>query len=245
MPKRVLKTLYKPYKCFVYVPFIGVSTAVCGSLAVVGCSFFDPTRVSQTVGAFWARCNARATPMPVCVEGRENIAEGQSYVVCSNHQSHFDIFVLYGYLNTDIRWVMKQELRKVPFLGLACEKLGHIYIDRSDSSKAVASINAAKDRIKNGTCVVFFPEGTRSQDGKLLRFKKGAFKMALDMGLPILPITINGTKDVLPAKTLDLFPGKARMRIHKPVDTSGYKEADVALLMQRVKDIIASGLDPD
>ena len=88
----------------------------------------------------------------------------QSYVIVSNHQSQYDILLMYGWLGTDFRWVMKKELRRVPVLGLACEKLGHIYVDRSDSAAAVASLNAARKKLVNGTSVVFFPEGTRSRD---------------------------------------------------------------------------------
>jgi 1-acyl-sn-glycerol-3-phosphate acyltransferase len=163
-------------------------------------------------------------------------------VIVSNHQSFYDIFVLYGWIGIDFKWVMKASLRKVPFLGPACEKIEHIYIDRSNPAAAIESINMAKKRIVNGTSVIFFPEGTRSKTGELSPFKKGAFRFALDMDLPLLPITITGTKDILPAKTLDLFPGKAEMIIHPPMSIETYKDKDIQLLMDDVAEVIRSAL---
>jgi 1-acyl-sn-glycerol-3-phosphate acyltransferase len=137
---------------------------------------------------------------------------------------------------------MKQELRKVPGIGIGCEKVGHIFIDRSNHEKALASLIAAKEKIVNGTSVIFFPEGTRSRDGRLGAFKKGAFKMAVDLQLPILPITIVGTRDILPTDSVDLFPGRARMIIHKPIDTAGYTDDNLDELVDRARSVIESGL---
>ena len=180
--------------------------------------------------------------MRVQVKGRDNIVKTDSYVIVVNHQSQYDIFVVYGWLGIDFKWVMKQELRKVPGLGIGCEKVGHIFIDRSNHEKALASLHAAKEKIVNGTSVIFFPEGTRSKDGSLGKFKKGAFKMAIDLKLPILPITIIGTKEILPPNSLDLFPGKVMMVIHKPIDTAGYTDDNLDELVELTRQVIASGL---
>jgi 1-acyl-sn-glycerol-3-phosphate acyltransferase len=128
---------------------------------------------------------------------------------------------------------------------MACDRLGHIFIDRSDHQAAMASLEEAKKKIVNGTSVMFFPEGTRSRDGKLKRFKKGAFRMAVDLGLPILPLTVTGTRDVLPADTSDLMPGSARLIIHPPVSVEGTTAEDCPGLSNRVREIIASALPPD
>jgi 1-acyl-sn-glycerol-3-phosphate acyltransferase len=181
--------------------------------------------------------------MPVSVSGRENIDPKRSYVIVSNHQSHYDVFVLYGWLGVDFKWVMKKELRKVPALGIACEKAGHIYIDRSDKQGALNSLNAAKKIIKDGTSVIFFPEGTRSTTGQMGDFKKGAFYMALDLGIPVLPITIIGTGKILPPHTVDLFPGRVQMIIHQPIPVDGYTMKDIEELMSRVKAVIQKDLD--
>jgi 1-acyl-sn-glycerol-3-phosphate acyltransferase len=176
--------------------------------------------------------------MRVTVIGRRNVDPLQSYVIVSNHQSQYDIFVLYGWLDIDFKWVMKQELRKVPAIGISCERLGHIYVDRSNREAALASINAAKQRIVDGTSVLFFPEGTRSRDNRMRPFKKGAFRMALDLQLPILPITIQGTRDILPSDTMDLYPGRATMIIHPPIAIDEYSHDTLEDLMARTRTVI-------
>jgi 1-acyl-sn-glycerol-3-phosphate acyltransferase len=182
------------------------------------------------------------TPMKVAVEGRDNVDGGQSYVIVSNHQSQYDVFVLYGWLEVDFKWVMKKELRAVPGIGVACDRLGHIYIDRSSHAAAMEALERAKRRIVDGTSVLFFPEGTRSRDGRLKRFKKGAFRMALDLGLPVLPVTVAGTRDVLPPNSIDLRPGSARLVIHPPVSAEALASEDLAEVMDRVRGTIASAL---
>jgi 1-acyl-sn-glycerol-3-phosphate acyltransferase len=137
---------------------------------------------------------------------------------------------------------MKRELRKIPALGIGCEKLGHIFIDRSNHQAAVASIQSARDQIRDGTSVIFFAEGTRSRDGRLRPFKKGAFRMALDLGLPILPVTIVGTRDILPPHSRDLMPGRAQLIIHPAVPVDGIGDSDVVDLMEQVRSIVAEPL---
>jgi len=242
--KRFLHILYWPYKIFIFAPFLIVSTLGMGALAVillmVGCS---PRFVSEFCGARWSRWNSWVTPMFVSVQGRENIDPKQSYVIASNHQSHYDVFVLYGWLGVDFKWVMKQELRSVPALGVACDKLGHIYIDRSNKQAALDSLNEAKKKIVGGTSVLFFPEGTRSGKEEMGEFKKGAFRMALDLDIPILPITILGTGKILPPKTRDLFPGRAKLIIHPPIAIEPYDHEHMEDLMDATRAVIQVGID--
>ncbi len=239
---KILHALYQPYKWLIYIPVLAVTTAVLGSIAVCFGFLGLPKLGSQLCGVNWARLNSFFTPMFVRVSGRENVDPRQSYVVVSNHQSHYDIFVMYGWLGIDFKWVMKAALRKIPFLGIACEKLEHIYIDRSNTYAAIASINQAKTRMVNGTSVVFFPEGTRSDTEKMGPFKKGAFHFAVDLNLPVLPVTIIGTREILPKKTLDLFPGMACMIIHPPVSIEGYNTENLEELMDKVRGVIESAL---
>jgi len=233
---------YQLWKLLVVVP-VGVVTTLVGSAVIlVLIPFVKPSTLSRVIAGSWARIVAAVTPMPVTVEGRERIDPLQSYVVVSNHQSQFDILVLYGWLGIDFRWVMKQELRSIPGLGAACAALGHIYIDRSNHQAAVKSINEARERITGGTSVLFFPEGTRSDDSRMRLFKKGAFRFAIDTGLPILPVTVDGTCDVLPARRFDLRPGRARLVIHEPIATDGLATTDVPGLSDRVRQTIGSAL---
>lgn len=241
--KKLAAFVYQFYKWLVFVPFLVVTTVVLG---VPGCFigwFISPALASRISAVTWAKLNAWATPMFVKVSGRENIEKDQSYVIVCNHQSHYDIFLLYGWLGIDFKWVMKKELRKVPVLGDVCDAMGHIYIDRANSASAIEEINRAKERIVGGTSVLFFPEGTRSLTGEMGNFKKGAFKMAIDLGLPVLPITIKGTRDILPAKSMRLMPGQAQMIIHKPIEIGAYTEANIELLMERARNTIESSLD--
>jgi 1-acyl-sn-glycerol-3-phosphate acyltransferase len=241
--KTILCIIYQPYKWLIFVPWLVLTTLFFGWLTVCLVALTNPRIASFIGGAVWARLNTYMTPMFVSVLGRENIDKRQSYVIVSNHQSHYDIFVLYGWLGVDFRWVMKQELRKIPALGIGCEKIGHIFIDRFGRHRAVAAINAAKSRIINGTSVIFFPEGSRSLDGKLHAFKMGAFKMALDLGIPVLPITIIGTSRILPPKTINLLPGRVKMIIHKPIDISGYGNDNLNELAQKAREIIGDALE--
>jgi 1-acyl-sn-glycerol-3-phosphate acyltransferase len=240
---RLFRRIYSFYKWFVVLPVLGVSTFVCGMSVVALVWFVRPKTLARIFARSWARINSWATPMLVSVHGRHHIDPAQSYVVVCNHQSQYDIFMLYGWLDIDFKWVMKQELRNIPVIGIACDKLGHIYVDRSNREAALASIEAAKTRVVDGTSVLFFPEGTRSRDGRLKPFKKGAFYFALDLQLPLLPITINGTRQILPSDTLDLFPGRATMTIHAPVGIEGYRRDNIDKLAAAVRDRIVSGLE--
>lgn len=234
--------LYQPYKYLVVAPALVLATALFATLALVMLLFARSRTVSRCTGVPWARLMARITPMRVDVEGRENVDPGQSYVIVSNHQSQYDIFVLYGWLGIDFKWVMKKELRAVPGIGVACDRLGHIYIDRSSHAAAIEALEHAKQRIVDGTSVLFFPEGTRSRDGRLKRFKKGAFRMAQDLGLPILPVTVAGTRDILPPGSIDLRPGSARLVIHPPVPARDLAVDDLTAIMDRVGETVASAL---
>ena len=234
--------LYQPYKWIFFIPFLIINTLVFGTIGTLIAIFISQKAGSQYAGAVWARVNSYFTPMFVKVSGYENIQKNTSYVVVPNHQSHYDIFVIYGWLGIDIKWVMKKELRKIPALGIACEKIGHVFLDRSNAKKALESLNQAKKKLVNGTSVVMFPEGTRSLNGQINPFKRGAFKLAYDLNLPVLPITIIGTKDILPTNTINILPGKVQMIIHKPIDISTYSEKDLNVLMNDVRNIIETPL---
>jgi 1-acyl-sn-glycerol-3-phosphate acyltransferase len=239
--EKALWLLYQPYKWLVFLPFFIVNTLFFGMLAIP-LSLVAGHRIgSRVCGSWWSRVNTILTPAIVTVLGREHMAKGQSYVVAANHISAYDIFAVYGWLGIDLKWVMKKELRKVPGIGFGSEAVGHIFIDRSNTKNAIESIRKAREKIRGGISVIFFPEGTRSRKGNMLPFKKGAFKFALDMQLPVLPVTITGTDAVLPSDTLDLFPGRIQLLIHPPIDTYSFTEETVKVLMDKTYDAIAAG----
>lgn len=238
--KKILYIIYQPYKWLFFL-FLILNTLFFGTLAIV-LSITISQKISGYCGTAWARLNAFFTPMFVSVSGKEKIKKHTSYIVVPNHQSHYDIFLLYGWLGIYIRWVMKMELRKIPVFGYCCQTMGHIYVDRSSTESAIASLNAAKENLSDGSSIIMFPEGTRHSTGELLPFKKGAFRMAIDLGLPLLPITIVDTKDILPTKTLNLMPGKVKMIVHEPIDVSKYTIDDLEKLMSDTRAIIEAPL---
>jgi len=245
MKLREVSFLYYPYqiyKIIIFIPFLGLGTAVLVILGAIYMSIFAQNG-AQFVAITWARLMSYFTPMFVKVIGKENIDPKQSYIIVSNHQSQYDIFVIYGWLPINFKWVMKSSLRKVPFLGYFCYKMGHVFIDRSNPESAKATINASKKYISGGTSIMFFPEGTRSETGELLPFKKGAFKLALDMQLPVLPLTVTNTKDILPDNTLELFPGRSKLVINKPIPIEHYTEENIDELMDKARKIIGEGLE--
>jgi 1-acyl-sn-glycerol-3-phosphate acyltransferase len=240
--KRVLFILYRPYEWLVFFPVFFIDTLCFGVIALVVSSIVNPRIGSYFGGVLWSRFNAFLVPMFVNVSGSENIKANDSYIVIANHQSYFDVFLIYGWLGLDIRWVMKKELRKIPGLGFGSEKVGHIFLDRSNKRAALESLENAKKKLVNGTSVVIFPEGTRSETGQPGEFKRGAFKLAIDFGLPILPVTVINTRKILPANSFQLMPGKAKMVIHKPIDISPYNDGTMNELMILVKQTICSAL---
>jgi len=239
---KILYVLYQPYKWLFFLPFLAINTLFFGLVAVLVSTFVNQRIGSYFGGAVWSRFNAILTPISVKVTGKENIRKGTSYVIISNHQSLYDIFVIYGWLGIDIKWIMKKELAKIPGIGFGSKKVGHIFLDRSNSRVALESLNEAKRKLVNGTSVVIFPEGTRSTSGQIGTFKKGGFKLALDLELPILPITIEGTMKVLPTGTIDLKPGKVHMIIHEPIEIHDQNEESIKDLMTKAREIISSPL---
>ena len=142
-----------------------------------------------------------------------------------------------------LRLIVKQGLRKAPGLGYGCEKMGHIFVDRSNARAARRSIEAAKERITGGTSVIFFAEGRHGKNGRLLPFKSGAFRMAIDLGLPILPLTLVDTWKVHPSGTWEVHPGTVRLIVHEPVDVDGYDRSNLQELVQQVRAVVESGLE--
>lgn len=242
MNNKLLYVLYQPYKWLFFLPFALINTFFFGIMAVLVSTFINQRVGSYFGGVIWSKLNGYLTPMLVKVTGKEHIQKGTSYVIVSNHQSIYDIFLIYGWLGIDIKWVMKKELAKVPGVGFGSKKVGHIFLDRSNSRVALETLNQAKQKLVNGTSVVIFPEGTRSITGQPGTFKKGAFRLALDLKLPILPLTLMGTNHIMPTGTLDIKPGKATLVIHKPIEIQNYNDDNIRELMEKTHEIIAGPL---
>jgi len=235
-----LRTLFRPYTLGIFIPFLGVWTVFLGSIGVLTCKISQ--RFTFHIGTFWAWVLCRLAFTRVRVVGRDNADPAASYVIMSNHQSHFDVLAFYGHWGRQFRWVLKEELRRVPGLGWYCQAGGHLFVDRSSREKAIESLRRGAALLTGGVSVMIFPEGTRSTSGRMRPLKKGGFMMALDMGLPILPISISGSRHVLPNKTLRLLPGKITITVHEPVDSAAYGQERRDEFMAEVRRRITTGL---
>src|SRR3954452_16228384 len=182
----------------VAIPLIYLYTVVMGSLSLT-LSLYDPRGYQQHWCArTWCRLIARTVGARVRVHGVEKIDPSVSYVFLSSHQSYMDIPAMLGYLPVQLRIAAKKVLFKIPFMGWHLARAGHIPVDRSSTQTAVATMQKAADKIREGICAFVFPEGTRSPDGALHAFKKGGFKLAMQARVPIVPVTIIGSRQVLP-----------------------------------------------
>jgi 1-acyl-sn-glycerol-3-phosphate acyltransferase len=240
--KKILFWPYQLYGWLIFVPVVVVLTLLFSMLTVIFAALVNPEWASRVFAVTWAKTIAYLTPVRVIVEGGENAHREQSYVVVTNHQSMYDILLLYGWLELDLKWVMKKELRKVPGIGVGCEKAGHIFVDRKKPKQAAQAIKDALGRLGKGVGILFFPEGTRSLDGHMLPFKRGAFRLSVEQNLPILPVTLIGTRDIQPGNKFSLFPGAIRMVIHPAIDPSG---KDANELLEETRSIITTAMPPE
>ncbi len=248
MKKIFLKYIFPSYVLVMFA-IIGVTTTFFGSIVTI--LGFTPgvdknNNVGYQIGKFWARLNMAFTGTSIVVTGMEKVEKNRSYIVMSNHQSLFDVWAIISRLPLSLRWVMKIELRSVPFFGIGCEKLGQIYVDRSNPLNARRCLDDAKSKIEAGASVVFFPEGSRSDDGRLKAFKKGGFHMAIDTKTQILPITVNGGRFALPkGRPFMMKPGKMKIIIHDAIEVEGLEIDDMDMLIARVRETIEGSLDLD
>ena len=237
----LLKIAYQPYKWLIAIPLLILNTLVMGLICIL-VGFFFSQDAADILAVAWSRICCAVGPVKVKIHGKRHFSRFKSYVVVANHQSMADIPALHGFIGLKIKWVMKQELRNIPVFGAACEQLGCIFVDRSNHDAAVRSIESAKEKLSKKSSVLFFAEGTRSRDGRLQPFKAGAFGMAMDLAVPILPITVRGTRDILPPGTMDLVPGTAEIIIHPPIHPAAFSPDTLQDLSRETKRVVGSGL---
>jgi 1-acyl-sn-glycerol-3-phosphate acyltransferase len=225
---------YWAHSLVIYVWTI-LATIVFGLTTIV-VSFFSKTgNAPHKVAQLWGRSILFFSGVRVMVKGTEKLDAGRSYIYMSNHQSNFDIPVLLGRLPVQFRWLAKAELFKIPIFGRGMQGCGYISIDRSNRKSAFKSLAKAAGTIREGTSVLIFPEGTRTRDGHIKNFKKGGFVLAVDAGVPIVPIIIRGTYSIMPRTRWQIQPGPVVMEIHRPIETSDYERKTKDDLMERVR----------
>lgn len=222
---------------------IAVMTFLCGLLLILLWPFGSYNVVSNKTALIWAKSILWAAGTKVDVNGLENIDFKKSYVFISNHQSHFDVLAAFSILPMTVRYIAKKELFRIPIFGWAMTAAGIIKVDRSNREKAIRSVEKAAETIKHGVSIVMFPEGTRSHDGEIHQFKKGAFVLALKSGVPVVPISISGTRNILEKHSLRLNPGTVKIVISDPIESSKYKYENRNQFAEDARQVIINNYD--
>ena len=232
-----MKYLYRIYQIVIALPIIIVLTLLTALTTSVGCILGNGHFWGYYPPVIWSKWVLGVLFLPVKVTGRENLKHGESYVFVSNHQGAFDIFLIFGHLHRNFKWMMKQQLRKIPFVGYACEKSHHIFVDRRNPAKMMATYDKARATLKNGMSLVVFPEGSRTYNGRIGAFKRGAFMLADEL--------INGSFDVMPRTSKWYWVHRRRLTltIHKPIYPQSQGAENVSRLMEESRKAIESALD--
>ena len=236
--KYVLRPFYWLWQYLIAWPLLVVLT-VFTAVFTVCTVFWKNAEFVHKVQQFWSRSFFWLMFLPVSVDGQEHIVPGQSYVFVANHQSMFDVWLVYGWVPVIFKWLMKAELRKVPFVGTGCKAAGHIFIDRRSTKAAMESLKEVEKQLVNGVCTVIFPEGTRSLNGEVGRFKRGAFQIAWDLGLPIIPLSLDGCYEVLPKGKPFVYRAPVHMHIGEPIDLKQFSDPNEAI--EAVRNAVIAG----
>ena len=210
--------LYRIYQVLIMLPLAFVATLLASLITIAGCLLGGSRIFSYYPAHIWAKICCWLSFVKVTVNGRENIDKNTSYVFVANHQGAYDIFAIYGFLNHNFKWMMKIGLMKIPMVGYACKCAGQIFVDNSSQSAVRRTMEAAERQLSRGMSVVVFPEGSRTLDGKMHAFKRGAYQLAMEFNLPVTPITIDGAYEVMRRRGPKLpHWGHITLTIHKPI----------------------------
>ena len=224
--------------------FVGIHTLIFSIWACVLCLFDkDGTLVHSYSAVPWARIMLWVSGIRVKAEGQENADPGVPCVYMSNHQSYFDILALLAYVPVSFKFIVKQELMRIPIFGLAMRRAGYIGIERKDHRKAIQSMNKAAEKMRNGVSVLIFPEGTRSVDGRLQEFKRGGFILAIKSGCAIVPVALNNSYRIAPKGSLRINKMPMDIHIGKPISVKDYTKKETHQLMDRVREAMLSHID--
>ena len=218
------------YQWIIVMPIMVVITIMTALITIIGCFLGNHRVWGYYPGLIWSRLFCLISLVRIEVRGREKLDRSTSYVFVANHQGAYDIFLIYGYLGHKFKWMMKSSLRRIPSVGAACAAAGFIFVDRS--GKGLRETLAAAEKIlTGGMSLVVFPEGSRTPDGKIHRFKKGAYQIADDLSLPVVPLTIDGSYRVLSKNSKLIRPGKIVLTVHDPIfpQADGHYDMDALI----------------
>jgi 1-acyl-sn-glycerol-3-phosphate acyltransferase len=219
--------------------------AIVAPLLLLLCRIFNNENLIYSPVRFFVRLGLALVNVKVEVNGIERLDPDQTYIFTPNHQSLIEVPLFVTYLGCNPAYLGKKEVFKYPIFGYGIRMVGVVPVDRSNSPAAVESAKVATENLKRGKSYVVYPEGTRSKDGRLLPFKKGAFMMAIDAGVPVVPISVSGATRIMPKGQVKIFPSTVRLTIHEPIDTKGYTKENIADLMKKTQEKILSMLGPD
>lgn len=232
---------YRIYQIVIMLPLMVVLTIITSLIVGLGSILFGGRFWGYWPAKIWARLMAWLSFVRVSVRGRENISTGRSYVFVANHQGAYDIFAIYGWLGHNFKWLMKASLRKIPMVGYACYKAGHIYVDRGSTSGIKRTMIEAEKQLSKNMSVVVFPEGSRSRNGRVGVFKRGAYMLATEFNLPVVPISIDGAYKVMPRTAKLPRPGHIILTIHRPIEPTADGH-DLKALMDESRAAICADL---
>jgi 1-acyl-sn-glycerol-3-phosphate acyltransferase len=191
----------------------------------------------------WAKILLFICDIKVQIIGRENILRGKPQIFMANNQSDFDILIALANIPGQFRWLAKKELFQIPIFGAAMKSAGYIAIDINDKEKAMRSLDQAALRLREGKSIMVFPEGTRSRLGEIKSFKQGTFYLAINSGVPIVPISIVGSGEIMPKRSLKIKPGRIKLVIDKPIDVKNFTTENRRELMTLVRNTIIKNYD--
>lgn len=238
-----MKYLYWLYQLFIAGPILLVATILCAVIVILFGPIW-PAWIGYYPPMIWSRLMCWVFLLPVKVEGREHLSRHQSYIFVSNHQGAFDIYLVYGFLGRNFRWMMKKSLRKIPLIGKACERAGHVMVDKSGPKAINSTCEQGRKVLCGGISLMVFPEGARTFTGHMGKFRRGAFQMAHQLQLPVVPITIDGSFDVLPRQKGFYFVTwhPLRLVIHEPILPNPQDVEEIKDVMQQSYQTIMSAL---
>lgn len=221
-----------------------MSTAFWATASILGSLFSAKGRFQHYCMRRWSKDNLWLSRARVEIEGLENLDRRHPQILVANHSGLHDILSLAAYLPIQFRWIAKRSLFRVPFMGWHMRRSGYIAIDRENPRNAAKSIVEAAKQIQGGINAIAFPEGTRSRTGDLGKFHSGAFSLALRTGVPLVPVTLDGSSRVIVPKTLEVNPGvTVRIKIARPIDLSSYAKVEKRRLMGDVFQIMSGNLE--
>jgi 1-acyl-sn-glycerol-3-phosphate acyltransferase len=226
------------------IPAIGVYTIVLGTLSLASSVFDSRGHVAHACARLWSWLILATTGVSVELSGLERLESGRTYIFVSNHQSIYDIPVVFASLPYQLRIIAKESLGRFPFLGWHLQRTGHLLVDRRNPDRS-GILKRWKALVGQGLSLIIFPEGTRSRDGRVGIFKAGSFLLAIEAGLPVVPLSVDGTRRVMRKGQLMTCPGHVTLVVHAPIETAGLEVGDARELASRVRGIVAGSTTTD